>query len=98
MITGINFDELKTNGLKVNYYFVCKRKLWLFSKGIAFEDSSERVALGKLLHQYSYPSRKHKELLIDNTIKIDEITTKEIKEVKLSSKLEEATKWQVYYW
>jgi len=95
---SFDLEELKVSGIKVNYYFVCKRKLWLFSKGLGLEGSSERVALGKLLHLYSYPKEKKRELLINNTIRIDELTNLEIKEIKLSSKLEDAAKWQVYYY
>ena len=41
-----DFDKLKTQGVKINYYYICKRKLWLFSKGITMEDNSDRVMCG----------------------------------------------------
>ncbi|MCL6617940.1 MAG: CRISPR-associated protein Cas4, partial [Anoxybacillus ayderensis] len=30
------------SGVQMQYYKVCKRKLWLFSKGIAMENEHER--------------------------------------------------------
>ena len=98
MITGINFDELKTNGIKVNYYFICKRKLWLFDRGIQLEGNSEKVSLGKLLHDTAYSRDTKKEVLIDNLISIDIISGGNVREVKYSKKMEEADRWQLYYY
>ncbi|RUM50089.1 MAG: hypothetical protein DSY47_02555 [Hydrogenothermus sp.] len=36
----INFEELKVNGIKVNYYYICHRKLWLFDRNLSMEDKS----------------------------------------------------------
>ena len=47
----INFEEIKVNGTKVSYYYVCHRKLWLFDRKITMEDKSEKVLLGSLLHK-----------------------------------------------
>ena len=93
-----DFEEARITGVKVNYYFVCKRKLWLFSKGLAFESSSEKVALGKLLHEIVYPSAKKREVLINNLIRIDAVSRKTVRETKYSSKMLEADRWQVYYY
>mgnify|MGYP001442432522 CR=1 FL=1 len=41
----------------INYYHVCKRKLWLFANGINMEHTSDTVYDGKLLHQTSYSQR-----------------------------------------
>ena len=40
---------MRVTGNMVNYFFVCKRKLWLFQHQIGFEQTSERVQLGSLL-------------------------------------------------
>ncbi|RMH79406.1 MAG: Dna2/Cas4 domain-containing protein [Acidobacteria bacterium] len=45
---------LKYRGTQVAYFVVCKRKLWLFTKGLGFEHLSERVALGKFLDEVSF--------------------------------------------
>ena len=93
-----SFDALKTNGVKVNYFFICKRKLWLYSKNLTMEASSDQVALGKLLHDRSYRYQPKREILIDNLIKIDLIEGGVIHEVKYSKKMEEAHRWQILYY
>jgi len=91
-------NDLKFQGLKINYLYVCKRKLWLFSKNITFESSSDKVLLGKILHEYSYPKEATKEVLIDNLIMIDILSDGVIREVKYSSKMKEADIMQVMYY
>lgn len=94
-----NFEELKVQGIKFNYYFICKRKLWLFSKGISMEESNDRVQQGKVIHQYSYGNKeKKKEKLIDGMIKIDILESHTVREVKLSSKMENADRMQLLYY
>ena len=93
-----DIEKIKLTGTEMNYYFVCERKLWLFSKGITMESESEAVAIGKVLHENSFSKEKHKEVLIDNLIKIDVVTKSNIKEIKSSSKMLESDKMQVYYY
>lgn len=95
---SIDIEQLNIQGVKINYYFVCKRKLWLFSKGITMEQNSDRVMTGKLVHENSYKSKKHKELLIDNLIRLDIVDQIYVREVKISSKMEKADKMQLYYY
>ncbi|ERM91447.1 CRISPR-associated protein Cas4 [Caldanaerobacter subterraneus subsp. yonseiensis KB-1] len=92
------FSEVKFQGIKINYLYICKRKLWLFSKNITFENASEKVLLGKILHKYSYPKENTKEVLIDNLIMIDILSDGSIREVKYSSKMKEADIMQVMYY
>ena len=47
-------SELLFTGTQVNYYFICHRKLWLFSHNMGMERESEEVAMGKFLQQKSY--------------------------------------------
>ncbi len=84
-------------GTQVNYSRVCPRKLWLFSKDLNMEDTSEYVELGRLIHESSF-QRTEKEILIDR-IKID-FSGKDgiIHEVKKSDALEEAHLFQVLYY
>lgn len=86
------------SGVQVYYYSVCKRKLWLFSKGITFEHENDRVLQGKVLHERSYPYLEQKEQLIDNAFKIDAVEGEYIREVKISSKISEADRMQVLYY
>ncbi len=96
--SGLDFQSLKTNGIKVNYLYVCERKLWLFDRGIQMESKSDKVLLGKLLGENSYPREDKKELLIDNLINIDIVGDDEIREVKYSSKLAHADRIQILYY
>ncbi|KOC30894.1 CRISPR-associated protein Cas4 [Clostridium botulinum] len=93
-----NFDKFKTQGVKVNYYYVCKRKLWLFSKGIALEEESDRVMSGKIIHEDSYNSKKNKEVLIDNILRLDILDKDYVREVKITSKMPMPDKMQLMYY
>jgi len=85
-------------GVMVYYYFVCKRKLWYFNKGINMEFNSELVGMGKLIDENSY-EREKKSILIDETINIDFLKDwKIIHEVKKSRKIDIASKWQLKYY
>ncbi|MGL5693136.1 MAG: CRISPR-associated protein Cas4 [Peptostreptococcaceae bacterium] len=95
---SINLDELKVQGVKINYYYICKRKLWLFSKGITMEQNSSRVESGKIIHENSYKRIKNKEVLIDDILKVDIIQGEYIREVKISSKMKESDEMQLYYY
>lgn len=88
----------KITGVMVYYYFVCKRKLWLFSNNLDMEHTSELVGIGKLIDETSY-SRERKNILIDEMISIDFLKDwKVIHEVKKSRKLDKAAKWQLKYY
>lgn len=93
-----DFEDLKIQGIKFNYYFICKRKLWLFNKGITMENNSDRVLIGKTIHEDSYKKAKDKERLIDNMIKLDILDKDKVKEVKISSKMKEADRMQILYY
>ena len=92
---------MQITGTHFNYYQVCRRKLWLFSNGINFEQTSDLVFEGKLIHEESYPQRseKYEEVEIDG-IKVDFYDTKNkvIHEIKKSNKVETAHEWQLKYY
>lgn len=88
----------KAQGVQLNYYYVCKRKLWLFSKGISMEHNSDRVLSGKVVHEKSYPRLKNKEVLIDGLFKVDIMDGEYIREVKISSKMSKADRMQLLYY
>lgn len=96
--TNIDFQFLKTNGIKINYLYVCERKLWLFDRGIQMESNSDKVLIGKLLSDYSYPKETTREILIDNLICIDIVGDEEIREVKYSNRLANADRIQILYY
>ena len=91
-------QELEYTGTQINYFFVCKRKLWLFTKNIRFENENEYVQMGRLIDEFSYP-RKKKQIEIGK-IKIDFLDGKAgvIHEVKKARKIEKAHIWQLKYY
>jgi CRISPR-associated exonuclease Cas4 len=97
----------------VNYYHVCRRKLWLFSHAIQMEHTSDLVTEGKLIGESTYPQRseRYTELELSYTlgqgrgeanVKIDHYDAKNkvVHEIKKSAKIEEAHRAQVkfYLW
>ncbi|ENJ9653564.1 CRISPR-associated protein Cas4 [Clostridium botulinum] len=95
---GFELEKFKTQGVKINYYYVCKRKLWLFSKGITMENTSDRVLSGKIIHEDSYKRSKNKEMLIDDILKLDIIDKEYVSEVKITSKMPLPDKMQLLYY
>jgi len=98
-LVALHWGSTMITGTHINYYFICKRKLWLFAQGIGMEHTSDTVYLGKIIDESSY-ERKDKKIDIDDTIVIDWIDDKTgiIHEVKKSDKMEEAHTWQVLYY
>lgn len=96
----MNLIGLKYKGTQVAYYIICKRKLWLFTKGITMEHLSDRVALGKLLDEQSF-KRYREEIVVAEPVRIDFIRKGDgivVHEVKYSKAIEEAHEWQVKYY
>lgn len=86
------------SGLHVQYYFICHRKLWLYSKNLGLEEEHERVLDGTLLHERSYKNADKKELFIDQTFKVDVLEGEYVREVKLSSNMTDADKYQLLFY
>jgi CRISPR-associated exonuclease Cas4 len=95
----------------INYYRVCKRKLWLFANEIQMEQTSDIVADGKVIEEESYLQRseRYSQIQLSQNYsglslsgKIDFFDTKNkiIHETKRSNKVEQAHIWQVkfYLW
>jgi len=96
-VSDDQFLNLVFTGVEVNYFFVCKRKLWFFSRYLDLEADSDLVLLGRLLHEHGYP-RKFKEVSIGR-IKIDFLERYGvIHEVKRSRRMEKAHLFQLLYY
>lgn len=91
-------EDYKTQGIKVNYYYICKRKLWLFDKGISMESGNDRVLQGKVVHENSYTRANHREVLIDDIIRVDIMDKEFVREIKISSKMEKPDRMQLLYY
>ncbi|SFE52344.1 CRISPR-associated protein Cas4 [Alteribacillus iranensis] len=85
-------------GIHLHYYALCKRKLWLYDKGIAMEHESDRVLQGSILHEQAYPRLQQKEWLVDDAFRIDAIDGEYIRETKISSKMKNADRLQMLYY
>lgn len=85
----------------INYYFLCKRKMWLHANEIRMEHTSDVVKDGKLLHEVAYPQRaeRYREIEMDG-VKIDfyDPYNKVVHEIKRSDKIEKAHEAQVKYY
>lgn len=89
----------RITGTQINYYHVCKRKLWLFSHQLEMEHESDTVQQGKLIDEESYP-REHHSIDIDGVIVLDFANLRDgvLHEIKKSDAVEEAHLWQVKYY
>jgi len=98
MVDTLENNNIIITGTQINYFFVCKRKLWFFSRQIIMERNSHLIEIGTTIHQMFY-SRKQKEIAL-NGIKIDffEKNKMVIHEVKKSETLEIAHIWQLKYY
>ena len=82
---------MRITGNMVNYYFVCKRKLWLFQHEIVFEQTNKKVQLGSILDQTSYENKGKHHVEIDNLINVDMIQNWQVvHEIKKSNAIEPA--------
>ena len=99
MYAEIFLDSVRITGVKVNYYHVCKTKLWLFSHNINLEKGNDNVALGKILHEDRY-KKNSKNITIDG-ISIDFVKAGkriEIHEIKKSKKMDAADRAQLLFY
>ncbi len=86
------------NGTLIWYFYICKREVWLMGHSIEPDQENDFIALGRHIHDIFY-ERKKKEILIDNTIRIDLLqSNKLIGEIKKSSKFLKSARMQLYFY
>lgn len=88
---------MKITGTIVNYYIHCRRQCWLFAHYLNFEDDSEEVRIGRILHEIESEGKANSEIQIEG-IKVDKITKDYVVEIKKSDADIEAAKWQALYY
>lgn len=88
---------MKVNGTLINYYFHCKRQCYLCGNRLNLEDNSEKVKIGKAIHEEKAKNADNAEIVIDN-IRLDKLTKEYITEVKKSDADVEAAKWQLLFY
>jgi len=90
---------MKVTGTMINYLFVCRRKLWLFCRHLEMEHNSDKVALGRLLHEEGFQRERRKELRIDDQVTLDFIDRDGIlHDVKSGLSMSQAHQMQVLYY
>jgi len=85
-------------GTQIHYYFLCHRKLWLFTNHIDMEQTSDTVAMGKFISESTYAREDHEIKIDDIVMDFYDKKNKVIHEVKKSDKMEETHIWQVKYY
>ena len=93
---------MKITGTCVNYYFHCKRQLWFFSNQIGMEQTSELVAIGKVISETAYEN-KNREIYASEdefefVIDFFDHRTNNVHEVKKTYKMEILHIWQVRFY
>ena len=91
-------SDLRITGTQVNYYVLCPRKLWWFSHDITEEQHYDTVTVGRVLHEDSYPDQKHKDVLIDDLLRLDFTDAGAVHEVKKSRGGARASLFQLLYY
>lgn len=94
--------RVRITGTMVAYFFICRRKLWLFARGLNLENVSGNadVIKGRILHETRFKRESDREMVFD-TVKIDFLRFQGqifIHEIKKSKKFEEAHLWQLKYY
>lgn len=93
-------DEIRITGNIVQYYYVCKRKVWLSARQIAPDEDNPHLEFGRFISHSTY-ERNKKEIRLENII-VDLSKLEDSKiiigEVKKSSKAEHAAKMQLCYY
>lgn len=88
---------MRITGTLVNYYIHCRRQCWLFAHKMNFEDDSEDVRVGRILHEIRSEGQKNAEIQIEG-IKVDKLTDEYVVELKKSDADVEATTWQTLFY
>ncbi|MBX3101013.1 MAG: CRISPR-associated protein Cas4 [Bacteroidetes bacterium] len=107
-------EEPSISGIHIAYYYLCKRKLWLWAQGIAMEEAPDKpnaghqaVAQATTLQDTTYTRRPQagRQLLLEQpglVARIDyyEPNTGTVYETKPSDRMSEVHRWQLrfYLW
>ena len=94
-----HLTTIRVTGTMISYLHVCPRQLWFFQNHIEMEHTSDRVAMGQLLHEESYSREKRKERPINDRNLIDFIDKDGIlHDVKSSPSMQKAHEMQILYY
>lgn len=91
---------MRITGNIVQYYYICKRKIWLGVRQIEPDEDNPHLELGRFISHSTY-KRDKKEIRLENiAIDLSKLDDEKIVvgEVKKSSRSEEAAKMQLCYY
>lgn len=89
--------RVRITGLTVQYYHVCKRELWFFSRGLDIDRGAANIRRGTHIDETSYRD-KRRSFQINGRIALDILDSGEVMEVKASSALETPARMQLLYY
>ncbi len=93
-------NEVAITGNIVQYYFICKRKIWLSSRQISPDQDNAHLELGRFISETTY-KRNKKEIRLENIIvDLSKLDSEKVVvgEVKKSSKASEAARMQLAFY
>lgn len=85
-------------GTHISYYFLCRRKLWLFANNVQMEHNSDAVAVGRFVSEHTYTRRRHELKIDDVVLDFYDARTHTVHEIKKSPAMEESHVRQVQYY
>lgn len=90
----------QVNGVMLQYYEICHKKLWYFVHSIQMEQNSETVSIGRELHDTSYQRTKIQEVELDGIVKFDRVEGEYICEIKKSKAVKQShiSQMKFYLW
>jgi len=90
-------DEFRVTGVMMQYYHVCKRELWFYSRDLEIDRGNPNVVRGTHVDDSAYEGQR-RNVSIDGTIAIDLLQDGRVVEVKPSSALTEPARMQLLYY
>jgi CRISPR-associated exonuclease Cas4 len=90
-------EEFRVTGVMMQYYVVCERELWFYSRDIEIDRDNAAIVRGTHVDETAY-SEQRRNVSIDGTIAIDVLDDGRVMEVKPSSSLVEPAKLQLLYY
>lgn len=90
-------EEFRVTGVMMQYYVVCERELWFYSRDIEIDRNNTAIVRGTHVDETAY-SEQRRNVSIDGTIAIDVMDDGRVMEVKPSSALVEPARLQLLYY
>ena len=94
-------EQVRITGVAIQYAVACERELWFYLHGIGASREEQNILIGRQIDE-EYYRRLRKQIMIDESVKLDVVKKKNkeivVLETKKSRKLLEPAKWQLLYY